>query len=73
MYPAQIGDKYQNQGVKPSEGQEAAFVLLVVLASGQERVDFSLHVLTTVLCEGKQERTQAKDLKTGADAKTVEE
>lgn len=42
MYPAQIGDEYQNQGVKPSAGQEAAFVLLVVLASGQGKGGFQL-------------------------------
>lgn len=32
MHPAQISDKYQNQGVKPSAGQEAAFVLLSCLS-----------------------------------------
>lgn len=38
----QIDDEYQNQGVKPSAGQEAAFVLLVVLASGKGKDIFQL-------------------------------
>lgn len=42
VYHAQIDDEYQNQGVKPSAGQEAAFVLLVVLASGKRKGVFQL-------------------------------